>query len=162
MENKWRIPHIFVVVGVGSNLRSQPTQWFYSYFLSTLFYLLLFLLLVHCKKKLACFPSPAGMSLTKLSLAGNDLETGKSLTFLQCRAYISCKVQSQSINTKILVFFIFFLHDLHMCTVLFICCSLRNKFSKFRAGELSYLMWTPFFTKALLLFDSTFRRFSNK
>ena len=27
---------------------------------------------VHCKKRLASFPSPAGMSLTKLSLAGNN------------------------------------------------------------------------------------------
>ncbi len=27
----------------------------------------------HCKKRLAVFPSPAGMSLTKLSLDGNDL-----------------------------------------------------------------------------------------
>jgi hypothetical protein len=29
--------------------------------------------LVHCKKRLATFPSPAGMSLTKLSLRGNNL-----------------------------------------------------------------------------------------
>jgi hypothetical protein len=28
---------------------------------------------VHCKKRFAIFPSPAGMSLTKLSLAGNNL-----------------------------------------------------------------------------------------
>ncbi len=28
---------------------------------------------VHCKKRLVIFPSPAGMSLTKLSLAGNNL-----------------------------------------------------------------------------------------
>ncbi len=28
---------------------------------------------IHCKKRLAIFPSPAGMSLTKLSLAGNNL-----------------------------------------------------------------------------------------
>ncbi len=27
---------------------------------------------VHCKKKLAIFPSPAGMSLTKLSLGGKN------------------------------------------------------------------------------------------
>jgi hypothetical protein len=27
---------------------------------------------IHCKKRLSCFPSPAGMSLTKLSLAGNN------------------------------------------------------------------------------------------
>ncbi len=28
---------------------------------------------IHCKKGLSIFPSPAGMSLTKLSLVGNDL-----------------------------------------------------------------------------------------
>jgi hypothetical protein len=28
---------------------------------------------LHCKKRLASFPSPAGMSLTKRSLAGNNL-----------------------------------------------------------------------------------------
>jgi hypothetical protein len=28
---------------------------------------------VHCKKRLKVFPSPAGMSLTNLSLAGNNL-----------------------------------------------------------------------------------------
>ncbi len=28
---------------------------------------------LHCKKRLAVFPSPAGMSLTKLSLARNNL-----------------------------------------------------------------------------------------
>ncbi len=28
---------------------------------------------LHCKKRLAVFPSPAGMSLTKLSLVGNNL-----------------------------------------------------------------------------------------
>jgi hypothetical protein len=28
-------------------------------------------LLLHCKKRFAIFPSPAGMSLTKLSLGGN-------------------------------------------------------------------------------------------
>ncbi len=28
---------------------------------------------IHCKKRLAVFPSPAGMSLTKLSLAGDNL-----------------------------------------------------------------------------------------
>ncbi len=28
---------------------------------------------IHCKKRLSIFPSPAGMSLAKLSLAGNNL-----------------------------------------------------------------------------------------
>ncbi len=44
---------------------------------------------LHCKKRLAIFPSPAGMSLTKISLAGNNLVwvtsrlgTGKWLTFV--------------------------------------------------------------------------------
>jgi hypothetical protein len=27
----------------------------------------------HCKKRFAIFPSPAGMSITELSLAGNNL-----------------------------------------------------------------------------------------
>jgi hypothetical protein len=31
------------------------------------------LLLLNCKKRLAIFPSPAGMSQTKLSLSGNNL-----------------------------------------------------------------------------------------
>jgi len=30
-------------------------------------------MLVHCKKELAGFPSPAGMSLIKLFLGGNNL-----------------------------------------------------------------------------------------
>jgi hypothetical protein len=29
--------------------------------------------ILHCKKMLAIFPSPAGMSLTKLSLGGKNL-----------------------------------------------------------------------------------------
>ncbi len=29
--------------------------------------------ILHCKKRLAVYPSPAGMSLTKLSLAGNNI-----------------------------------------------------------------------------------------
>ncbi len=33
-------------------------------------WLLLYNCCLHCKKELAVFPSPAGMSLTKLSLAG--------------------------------------------------------------------------------------------
>jgi hypothetical protein len=31
---------------------------------------------VHCQKRFAVFPSPAGMSLIKLSLAGNNLMAG--------------------------------------------------------------------------------------
>jgi len=31
--------------------------------------------MMHCKKSLAIFPSPAGMSLIKLSLAGNNLSS---------------------------------------------------------------------------------------
>jgi hypothetical protein len=43
---------------------------------------------LHCKKELAIFPSPAGMSLTKLSLGGiSDIPAGDGKTahsFLQC------------------------------------------------------------------------------
>jgi hypothetical protein len=31
------------------------------------------LVILHCKKRLAIFPSPAGMSLTKFTLAENNL-----------------------------------------------------------------------------------------
>jgi hypothetical protein len=34
---------------------------------------------LHCKKRLAIFPSPAGISLTKLSLAWNNLITWTNL-----------------------------------------------------------------------------------
>ncbi len=40
--------------------------------------LVLFPLAVHCKKELAIFPSPAGMSLTKLSLGGKKLNYSRS------------------------------------------------------------------------------------
>ncbi len=36
---------------------------------------------VHCKKRLAIFPSPAGTSLTKLSLAGNNLIISRQAEF---------------------------------------------------------------------------------
>jgi hypothetical protein len=32
---------------------------------------------LHCKKRFAIFPSPAGMSLTKLSLGGNSVAWGE-------------------------------------------------------------------------------------
>jgi hypothetical protein len=50
----------------------------------------------HCKKKLAIYPSPAGMSLTKLSLAGNSLiipgqgEFGKSGNGKTANLFIQC------------------------------------------------------------------------
>jgi hypothetical protein len=63
---------------------------------------------MHCKKRLAIFPSPAGMSLTKLSLAGNTLirtgrvwlvtswlGTGKSLTFFYS---VYCAVVSAEVS----------------------------------------------------------------
>jgi hypothetical protein len=34
---------------------------------------------IHCKKRLAVFPSPAGMSLTKLSLAQTNLKVTSRL-----------------------------------------------------------------------------------
>ncbi len=45
--------------------------------------------MLHCKKRLAIFPSPAGISLTKLSLAGNNIPgQGKfGNLFLQCSVY---------------------------------------------------------------------------
>jgi hypothetical protein len=56
--------------------------------------------LLHCKKRFAIFPSPAGMSLTKLSLGGNiptqgefsDIPAGDGKivkTFLQCVSPLS-------------------------------------------------------------------------
>ncbi len=33
--------------------------------------------IIHCKKRLSIFPSPAWMSLTKLSLAGNNIKVHK-------------------------------------------------------------------------------------
>jgi hypothetical protein len=62
---------------------------------------------IHCKKGLAVFPSPAGMSLTKLSLAGNnsifpgqgefvtDIPAGDVKTtnlFLQCISFLLCSL----------------------------------------------------------------------
>ncbi len=38
----------------------------------------------HCKKRLAVFPSPAGMSLTKLSLAGNYKIIPRQVEFGKC------------------------------------------------------------------------------
>jgi hypothetical protein len=60
---------------------------------------------VQCKKRLVVFPSPARMSLTEFSLAGNnfiipahkefgDIPAGDGKTailFLQCRVEISCE-----------------------------------------------------------------------
>ncbi len=42
------------------------------FFLCNVLALVVNILEVHCKKGLPISPSPAGMSLTKLSLAGND------------------------------------------------------------------------------------------
>jgi hypothetical protein len=39
---------------------------------------------LHCKKRLASFPSPAGMSLTKRSLAGNNLIISTARECLAC------------------------------------------------------------------------------
>jgi hypothetical protein len=46
-------------------------KFFFSLLISVLVKLALSVYL-HCKKRVAIFPSPAGMSLTKLSLAGNN------------------------------------------------------------------------------------------
>jgi hypothetical protein len=61
---------------------------------------------VHCKKKLTIFPSPAGMSLTKLSLAGtreclvSDIPAGDGKItnlFVQC----TWAVEPDDIGTKL-------------------------------------------------------------
>jgi hypothetical protein len=42
---------------------------------------------LHCQKRLAVFPSPDGMPLTKLSLAGNNFGDGKTANlFLLCKS----------------------------------------------------------------------------
>ena len=78
--------------------------------------------LVHCKIRLVTFPSPVGLSLTKLSLGGNNLNifaqsdiwigTGMSLTsFLQCIAHLGASqynviplvhggIQSQGLQSR--------------------------------------------------------------
>jgi hypothetical protein len=67
---------------------------------------------LHCKKRLAVFPSPAGMSLTKLSLAGNndvpagDGKIGKPfITVYSVRSYrrISCKTGTVIGNEQLLI-----------------------------------------------------------
>ncbi len=50
-------------------LRERYRMWWRP----LLFFPWLWLFYTHCKKELAIFPSPAGMSLTKLSLAGKKL-----------------------------------------------------------------------------------------
>ncbi len=72
--------------------------------------------LPHCKKRLACFPSPGGMSLTNLSLVGNNLTipgqgvwfltswlgTGNSLTFFYstsgCRSGLNRLTQHDTLH----------------------------------------------------------------
>ncbi len=62
---------------------------------------------IHCEKRLATFPSPAGMSLTKLSLAGNNqiifrqgefgdipAEDGKSLTIFYSVSFMPHLLQN--------------------------------------------------------------------
>ncbi len=42
-------------------------------------------IVLHCEKRFVIFPSPAGMSLTKLSLDGNSLIIPVQGEFGQCR-----------------------------------------------------------------------------
>jgi hypothetical protein len=72
----------------------------------------------HCKKRLASFPSPGGMSLTKLSVVGNNLiipNQRESLVseipagdrklanlFLQCRGSVKQIREEESTEMKIL------------------------------------------------------------
>jgi hypothetical protein len=50
-----------------------PNCLFSSSFAVDYFCYFLVFTLLHCKRRLTIFPSPAGMSLAKLSLAGNNL-----------------------------------------------------------------------------------------
>jgi hypothetical protein len=55
-------------------LQIQPqTRAFLHIIGNFLFYKSMKQFLLHCKKRFGVFPSPAGMSLTKLSLDGNNL-----------------------------------------------------------------------------------------
>jgi hypothetical protein len=59
--------------GVIPQLRDADMEKEWCSTLKKLFYFRI-LKMVHCKiKRLAAFPSPAGLSLTKLSLGGNNL-----------------------------------------------------------------------------------------
>jgi hypothetical protein len=57
---------------------------------------------LHCKKRLAVFPYPAGMSITKLSLAGNKLIMGTGKPFTLFTVY------TESDNPKHLLNLIYF------------------------------------------------------
>jgi hypothetical protein len=65
-QTLWYFRYICTVLCGRSQIQRQPKKW-------GLPFLVFFLGLIHCKKRLAIFPSPAGMSLTKLSLAGSNL-----------------------------------------------------------------------------------------
>jgi hypothetical protein len=73
----------------------------------------------HCKKRLSFFPSPAGLSLTKLSLARNNLifsrpgrvwlvtsqlGTGKTLTF--CTVHFFIEIKSSFIRPYSIMHFV--------------------------------------------------------
>ncbi len=64
----------------------------------------------HCKKRLAIFPSPAGMSLNKLSLAGNNLIIPRRV----------CLVTSRLGTGKSLIFFYSAVTTLYLSTLSFL------------------------------------------
>jgi hypothetical protein len=61
----------------------------------------MFSLCTHCKKRLAVFPSPAGMAFTKLSLDGNNL------VFLQYRSSIAADNSGAWLSKKTVSHYLF-------------------------------------------------------
>jgi hypothetical protein len=55
-------------IGPQSNMEESSYNYYFCKFSTHLFFRV-----THCKKELAVFPSPAGMSLIKLFLGGNNL-----------------------------------------------------------------------------------------
>jgi hypothetical protein len=72
-----------------------------------------FLFVHHCKKRLAVFPSPAGMSFIKLSLDGNNL------VFLQCRSSIAADISGAWVSKKPSVIFYFTISSVLMASIIF-------------------------------------------
>jgi hypothetical protein len=62
-----------ILVCGDTNLQIDPPTIFLLNFFSLTIWRIKKNRIVHCKKELAIFPSPAGMSLTKLSLGGKKL-----------------------------------------------------------------------------------------
>jgi hypothetical protein len=53
---------------------------------------------IHCKKRLAIFPSPAGILRTKLSLAGNNLIIAKYFLLQSSKSKMTYRLSHQGNN----------------------------------------------------------------